>query len=385
MALQNLPPEILLIIIEHVDRERDLNSLAQTNHYFHRIINPYLYTHKAQHSSSSALIWAVRTSNNPTTRLALAHGANPSTKDPETGKTPLTTAARAGNSELVQLLLDNPDAIDTGFMDSGFAVPFANALSAGHMHIARMLVATGRVDVNMRIGTHAQSILCFVAGRGNEGIVRMLLDLRAEGAGVDLNLGDSEGMTPLACAAAEGREGVVRILLEMEGVNIEARDKKGMTPFAWAAGNGHEGVVRMLMEAGKVDVAAGDESGVTPLGRAVIHGANGVVKLLEARGVDLGHESQSRTPLYWAIRLAASKQKARVLAGHHIHAPDPYPPRYLYSFDVPEGLDLHMLQDQMRKDWSSYKIEKSDNVMSLSNEIIGKPFPALQDDGKLRI
>jgi ankyrin repeat protein len=258
MGLHDLPPEILLIIVEHVDRERDLNSLAQANHYFHSISNPYLYTHNAQHSSSSALLWAVRTSNIPTANLALANGANPSTKDPTTGKTPLTTAARAGNSELLRLLLKKPDVIDTGPMDSGFAVPFANALSAGHMHIARILVATGRVDVNMRIGTHAQSILCFVAGRGNESILTMLLDLRAEGAGVDLNLGDSEGMTPLACAAAEGREGAVKILLGVEEVDVEARDKKGATPFAWAAGNGHEGVVRMLMDSGKVDVAAVD-------------------------------------------------------------------------------------------------------------------------------
>jgi hypothetical protein len=44
-----------------------------------------------------------------------------------------------------------------------------------------------------------------------------------------------------------------------------------------------------------------------------------------------------------------------------------------------------MLQDQMRKDWSSYKIQASDNDMGLSNEVIGKPLPALQDEDKLRI
>jgi hypothetical protein len=52
---------------------------------------------------------------------------------------------------------------------------------------------------------------------------------------------------------------------------------------------------------------------------------------------------------------------------------------------VPEGLDLDMLQDQMRKDWSSYKIQASDNDIGLSNDVIRKPFPSLQDDDKLRI
>ncbi|KAL3486985.1 ankyrin repeat-containing domain protein [Aspergillus germanicus] len=235
IALHDLPPEILLLIVESLEADRDINLLAQTNHYFHTITNPYLYTHNARHSSS-ALLWAVRTSSTHTANLALSHGANPSTKDPTTGKTPLTTAARAGNAELVRLLLANLDAIDTGPMDSGFAVPFANALSAGHMHIARILVATGRVDrVRRRRG---------------------------------------------------GREWVVRILLGTEGVDVDVRDRKGVTPFAWAAGNGHEEVVRMLMDSGKVDVAAEDEDGLTPLGKAVRYGANGVVKLLEARGIN---------------------------------------------------------------------------------------------------
>ena len=53
------------------------------------------------------------------------------------------------------------------------------------------------------------------------------------------------GGTPLAGAAAMGREAVVKLLLE-KGAELESKDTNGRTPLAWAAANRHEAVVKLL-------------------------------------------------------------------------------------------------------------------------------------------
>ena len=42
-----------------------------------------------------------------------------------------------------------------------------------------------------------------------------------------------------------GREAVVKLLLE-KGAELESKDTNGRTPLAWAAANRHEAVVKLL-------------------------------------------------------------------------------------------------------------------------------------------
>jgi len=65
----------------------------------------------------------------------------------------------------------------------------------------------------------------------------------------DVNATDCTGSTALAWAARGGYEGVVRMLLELEGINPDKADTKyDRTPLSWAAENGHEKVVKLLLE-----------------------------------------------------------------------------------------------------------------------------------------
>ena len=57
---------------------------------------------------------------------------------------------------------------------------------------------------------------------------------------------DSEGYTPLYCAAENGHEGVVQQLLG-QNVNPDTPDDVNRTPLSHAAENGHEGVVQLLL------------------------------------------------------------------------------------------------------------------------------------------
>lgn len=121
MLLSHLPTELLLSITSFLELVTDINSLAQTNHLFHSLINPYLDRHNSHHSGSSALLWAVRLGNPATARLSISQGANvegaaqisvpEGPNDTEVLKpidcsTPLFQAARTGHHTVMSLLLD---------------------------------------------------------------------------------------------------------------------------------------------------------------------------------------------------------------------------------------------------------------------------------------
>jgi ankyrin repeat protein len=80
------------------------------------------------------------------------------------------------------------------------------------------------------------------AENGHEAVVRLLLAT----TGVDPDLRDSDGRTPLSRAAQKGHEAVVKLLLAQERVKKNSVDNYGMTPFFLATRKRHEAVIRVL-------------------------------------------------------------------------------------------------------------------------------------------
>ena len=102
-----------------------------------------------------------------------------------------------------------------------------------------------------------------------------------------------------------GHWGIVKILLEQEGVNPDHADTfYDRTPLSLAAERGHEGIVKILLEREGVNPGqAGTKYGRTPLSLAAEKGHSGIVKiLLEQEGVNPDHADTlyDRTPLSWA-------------------------------------------------------------------------------------
>ncbi|KAM5364137.1 hypothetical protein ACJZ2D_011638 [Fusarium nematophilum] len=107
------------------------------------------------------------------------------------------------------------------------------------------------------------------------------------------------GEAALLCAAMNGREADVRLLLE-KGADLEAEDGYGSTALSLAAYKGHEAVARMLLERG-ADLEARDRQHGTPLLRATKHGQVAVVRLLLEKGANLDATNKfGSTPLSWA-------------------------------------------------------------------------------------
>jgi len=86
----------------------------------------------------------------------------------------------------------------------------------------------------------------------------------------DIDRGDFAGRTPLAWAAHNGHEEVVKILLGWEQVNPNRSDNDGRIPLAFATSKGHEGVVKVLLEQEGVNPAKPDNGGETPLSHAAL-------------------------------------------------------------------------------------------------------------------
>ena len=120
--------------------------------------------------------------------------------------------------------------------------------------------------------------------------------------GVNINITDMNGFTPLLRAVeVNEKPEVLRILIE-NGANVNAADNIGITPLTMAAViKSNPETVRILIENG-ADVNATDSSGATPLMRVVFHKPNlEIIKILIENGADVNAaDNRGWTPLMTA-------------------------------------------------------------------------------------
>ncbi|KAI9658357.1 MAG: hypothetical protein M1821_002490 [Bathelium mastoideum] len=196
--------------------------------------------------------------------------------------TPLSWAAKHGHDAAVRLLL-NTGKVDVNSKDPHGRTPLSWAACEGHEAVVRLLLDTSAIDVDSK-DEQGCTPLFFAIEEAHGEIVRLLLNTGK----VDFDSKDSLGWTPLSRAAREGHEAVVRLLLSTDRIDINSRDYDGRTPLWWAATLGHEAVVKLLIDTGLVDVDIRDEEGCTPLELAALWGHEAIVKLLTTGKVDVG-------------------------------------------------------------------------------------------------
>jgi ankyrin repeat protein len=210
-------------------------------------------------------------------------------------------AAYFGVAEAVGALLQK--GVETDAEDIYGRTPLSWAACYGHEAVVKLLLETGKVDLESKDTEYGQTPLSWAVRNGHESVVKLLL----ETGKVDLESTGRSGQTPLSWAARYGNKAVVKLLLETGKVDLESTDTKYcQTPLSWAAYNGHEAVVKLLLETGKVNLESTDtEYGQTPLLLAAYNGHAAVVKLLLETGkVDLDSMDTvyGQTPLSWAAQ-----------------------------------------------------------------------------------
>ena len=104
------------------------------------------------------------------------------------------------------------------------------------------------------------TLLHYAALQGKTEVVKLLL----AAPGINVNLADSYGKTPLILASQNGRTEVVKLLLGAPGIDVNRADKDGNTPLRVASKAGKTDVVKLLLAAPGVDVKQVNKNGITP-------------------------------------------------------------------------------------------------------------------------
>ena len=204
MSLMELPNEILIQIVDHLDQERDINSVTLVNRRLHKDFNSYLYRHNIEFHENRALLWAAQHGQVGTARRLLSLGADlgvrtsPQDEYSVAGVTwniPLNAlylAALKGHPQIARLLLE------AGFNDNEHAreresMPLYYALVEGHEDVALVLLEhMGDIQRQLLWTPKGVTLLHVASGLGLPSLVRHLLS-----RGADVKAEDALGMTPL--------------------------------------------------------------------------------------------------------------------------------------------------------------------------------------------
>jgi ankyrin repeat protein len=186
----------------------------------------------------------------------------------------LAIAMRRGFQEIVESLVEHTGT-DTGHS------PLHDAARRGDVPAVEQALARGdAIDAGNRIGYTPLMEAC---REGRELVVRRLLEAGADPAhpGNDLGM----GMTALHLAADADRPEIARLLLD-RGLPVDAGNAQGTTPLAWALGEGSAATALVLLDAG-ADPAIEDENGFSALDAAeYLEDAALRRRLLDAAGAD---------------------------------------------------------------------------------------------------
>ena len=221
----------------------------------------------------------------------LAHGADLSATNRDGANAKLLVSSFAKDTEILDYFVDKGLPLDSTD-DQGNGI-FHYAAKGGHLPLLQELIARGidpktlndqgenamfmaaRATRNRqngkavfayleglgleagRVNTHSQNLLHLLAGRNED------LDLFAHllEKGLDVNLQDDQGTTPLITAASGNDPGVVKLLAESVD-DIDLADKKGRTALAMAVAGNTPEVVACLLDRG-ADALVKDQSGNT--------------------------------------------------------------------------------------------------------------------------
>lgn len=256
-------------------------------------------------NGDTALHYALtaRLHQNPTSPILqylLKHTENPNVSNPHEGSTLLHRAASAGAVEELTLLLETPK-IDVNACTSATGdTPLTRAVSFNHPAATKLLLRHG-ANPNVLTGA-GQSPLSLAVKLQNAEVVTELLRHSAD-AVLQLPLDGQTVLHQAVCAA--NSEGIVRLLLR-RGVNADVRNRQGRTPLDEAVLLGHEGAAEVLLEGGaKVDVWSEGEGGETALFRAVRYCPRRVplISLLVRHGADfrgVGSRAEGKSVLEYA-------------------------------------------------------------------------------------
>ena len=206
------------------------------------------------------------------------------------GAPPLITAAKNGNTAIVQALVDEYEVdveqegtvkIDEDLIEC--CTPLWMASLGGHLAIVRFLIER-KAEVNHTTLTNSTPLRA-ASFNGHTEVVRYLL-----GNGADVNRRNQDGNTCVMVACWNGHLGTFS-LLRSSGAQISMQDKQGFTMIHCATAANNLSLLHELLADGS-DVNARTCEGISPLMLACEKNNPDVVLLLLQRGARVDERSE---------------------------------------------------------------------------------------------
>jgi ankyrin repeat protein len=304
-VFDNLPVEIILVIVDNLDPE-DLLSLLCGIRWLPKLLTNQQVAQISKKSGNTILHLLVENREADLVELLLSKDSiNPDPRNSWNGQTPLFCAVRKGHKEIVKLLLMNNN-VNSDSKDFFGWTPLWWAAVDRHQEILKMLLTQGNANSEWKV--YGQTLLSRAAQYGYREIVGILLSMDSIHDLINWKDTNESLLTDWPGVSEHDYEGVETMVhhVEMDG---PGRWEAGYTrtPLLWATIRGHNEVVEMLLAVDNIDLNLVDEShlhGMAPLSYAVINGNKDVVQMLLAKSsidLSLADPIQGKTPLSWAI------------------------------------------------------------------------------------
>lgn len=192
------------------------------------------------------------------------------------GATPLNMAivSNQNKMDVVRQLMDHPD-IDVNARDGAGWMPLHNAVDMPLREAVEALLDRNDININCVTLDDLQNTSLHLA-IFHDDIVEILLSC----GGIDYNVQNSAGFTPLHRAAQFGRLESLKLLLGITSINPNIKNRKGRSPLFVAVLSDFVECVEELLNREDVHANLIDCYGFSPLHVAVQNGHISIVKML---------------------------------------------------------------------------------------------------------
>lgn len=285
-------------------------------------LSPFMLSRQARavrEASLKGMVWLGQAiaANDPKEAMMVLSVAPYLLNEPlSNGETPLQMAVSQGHAKLVALLLQCKH-IDPNKPGAEGWTPLCLAAHKNEIAIAAKLIQHDRIQLNGTL-PNKSSALYIAAAHDHRAIAQQLLR-----AGADIHQAKRGGFTPLHVAAHAGHVGMVRWLLQQpalwrhgsDGAGqrgdvttdpaevLNPRASNGQTPLILAVNQGRLGVVRLLLEQEGIDPNLLNAGGHGALHHAAAGGRTEVMAaLLEHPDTEVDFHSDTGLPaLFFAL------------------------------------------------------------------------------------